>query len=100
MKKTLITIAGFAVLLFALLGAARLLERARPEESAAAPDEPAQEEAALWEQTPDADGATLIRLGGDYVTVRGAGHAMCFFEEPERRFGFTEEIRQFMEKTD
>ena len=73
MKKTLITIAGFAVLLFALLGAARLLERARPEESAAAPDEPAQEETALWEQTPDAGSATVIRLGGDYVTVRGAG---------------------------
>ena len=74
MKKTLITIAGFAVLLFALLGADRLLERVRPVETEAPVAETVQtDELPLWEQTPSADGATIVRLGGDYVSVRGAG---------------------------
>ena len=71
MKKTLLTVLIFAVILGVLLGAASLAERFRPAE----PEETAQPEPE--EKTiPNAmtpDKATLIQMEGSRATLRGAG---------------------------
>lgn len=70
MKKTLQIVLVFAVVLAALWGAAELIQRFRPEDTAA--QVPVQEEETVVNvMTPDS--ATQIVLAGDNASVRGTG---------------------------
>lgn len=78
MKKTLLKILAFALVLALLLGVSAIVERLQPsqEETAqAAPEPTPAADIPLWERVPDAQGATAIALKGDHAAIQGAGAA-------------------------
>lgn len=78
MKKTLIKILCFALVLFLLLGASALVERLQPTQEDTAEittEETAtqSEELPFWNRTPSLEGATGIYLSVDYAWIQGSG---------------------------
>lgn len=77
MKKTLIKILCFALVLALLLGLSALVERLQPtqEEDVAEAAVTQSEGLPFWDQTPSLEGATGIWLSVDYAWIQGSGAA-------------------------